>query len=311
MSNVNPTPSQVLAALRDHGVDVQTYKGWDTVGRPWKGPDGSPGLTGGIAHHTAASSASISNPVPALGWCATAFDLPACNMIVGKIPGTSYLLAGGSVYHCGDGGPVPALGIPERGYLGQTRLFGIEIDDPGLKVGTITDYQIENVSRTFAALAELCGWDIDKSILTHGCYTNGCHGANPNGPSPCLGRKNDTLEGAWSQYPGSDKPEPYNAPWWRENVKRFSKPVATWDGTIPFRSIAARAFQTGEKNKAAWRLACRLHDLGFRPDPAKPNGEQPYPTAAVKKARMSFGWSAGDGSPSEKLWIRVFGKDKP
>lgn len=56
--NTNPTPSQVLAALRDHGVDIKTYKGWDTIGRSWKGPDGSPGLTGAVTHHTATASAA-------------------------------------------------------------------------------------------------------------------------------------------------------------------------------------------------------------------------------------------------------------
>lgn len=312
MANNNPTPAEVRQALLDHAVDVKFYKNWDTVGRSWKGPDGSPGLMGGVIHHTANPNAAPGNIHGVLGWAVTAYELPVCNMLIGKAPGESYLLASGSVYHCGDGGPVPALGIPSRGYLGQTRLFGIEIDDPGIKVGTITDYQIENAAKTMAALAELAGWNIDKSILTHKCYTDGCHGANPNGPSPCLGRKNDTIDGAWGSYPGNPKPEPYNAPWWREKIKSYSKP-ATWDGTIPTRVAASKSLNDGLKNKASWRCACRLYDLGFRKDPALPAGQQRYPKQAMVDFQRSIGLS-GDkaiGEPNKTTWINLFGKDKP
>lgn len=312
MTNSNPSPAEVRQALLDHAVDVQFYKGWDTVGRPWKGPDGSPGLMGGVIHHTANANAAPGNVKGVLGWAVTAYDLPVCNMLIGKSQGETYLLASGSVYHCGDGGPVPALGIPSRGYLGQTRLFGIEIDDPGVKIGTITDYQIENTVKTMAALAELAGWDIDKSILTHKCYTDGCHGANPNGPSPCLGRKNDTLEGAWATWPGDQTPAPYNALWWREKIKASSTPQ-TWDGTIPTQSAALKAAQEGIKNKAAWRVACRLYDIGMRRhEPAKV-GSQEYPLIAMKKYQESIGIRSDriDGLPNKTTWIKLFGINKP
>ena len=312
MANSNPTPQQIRQSFLDHGVDLKFYKGWDSVGRSWKGPDGSPGLMGGVIHHTANSGAAPGKIENILGWAVTAYELPVCNMLIGKAPGESYLLAAGSVYHCGDGGPVPALGIPSRGFLGQTRLFGIEIDDPGIKVGTITDYQIENTAKTMAALAELAGWDVDKSILTHKCYTDGCHGANPNGPSPCLGRKNDTIDGPWRSYPGNSTPEPYNAPWWREKIKSYSKP-ATWDGTIPTRTAASKAASEALKNKAAWRCACRLYDLGIKKDAPQEVGKQGYPLAAMKKFQEQSGIKPErcDGMPNKGTWIRLFGKDKP
>lgn len=314
MANSNPTPQQMRQAFLDHGVDLKFYKGWDTVGRPWKGPDGSPGLTGGVIHHTANPNAKVGGSINGvLGWAVTAYELPVCNMLIGKDANQgSWLLSAGSAYHCGDGGPVPALGIPQRGFFGQTRLFGIEIDDPGVKIGTITDYQIENTAKTMAALAELCGWDIDKSILTHKCYTDGCHGANPSGPSPCVGRKNDTLEGAWATWPGDQKPAPYNALWWREEIKTYSKPV-TWDGTIPTRSAATKAANEGLKNKAAWRCACRLYDLGVKQDPPQASGKQGYPLAAMKKFQEQSGIKPErcDGLPNKGTWTRLFGKDKP
>lgn len=310
MIAADPTPSQILAALRDFGVDVKTYKGWDTIGRPWKGPDGSPGLTGAVVHHTSTASATGSSGCPSLYWAVTAYDKPVCQMIVGRGPSDTYLLSAGSGYHCGDGGPVPALGIPSRGYLGQTRLFGIEIDDPGLTASSITPYQIEQVGRTLAALADLCGWDLDKSILTHKCYTDGCHGANPNGPSPCLGRKNDTIDGPWRAYPGDPNPEPYNAPWWREQARQWLGAPTTWDGTVPGFAAIKRS-ETGEPNRASWRLACRLFDLGFRPRPAAEEGRQQYPAPAVERFREAQGLPNVTGEYDRLTHRRIFGKDKP
>jgi hypothetical protein len=312
MANLNPSSWELRQALLDYGVDVNFYKGWDTIGRPWKGPDNSPGLMGGVIHHTANPNARPGNINNILGWAVTAYDKPVCNMLIGKAPGESFLLAAGSVYHCGLGGPVPALGVPSHGFFGQTRLFGIEIDDPGVKVGTITDYQIENTSKTMAALADLSGWDIDKAIGTHKCYTDGCHGWNPKGPSPSVGRKNDTIDGPWASYPGNSNPEPYNAPWWREKIKGVSG-KNTWDGTIPTQSAALRAATEGLKNKAAWRVASRLYDIGVREREALPLGEQEYPLRAMKRYQEQIGIKPErrDGLPNKTTWIKLFGSSKP
>jgi hypothetical protein len=310
MANLNPTPAQVRQALLDHGVIMDVYAGWDTVGRPWQGPDGSPGLTGGVIHHTANPNASSANYNNILGWAVTAYDKPVCNMLIGKDRAT--LLAAGSVYHCGLGGPVPALGVSQHGFQGQTRFFGIEIDDPGVKVGTINEFQIDMTARTMAALAELCGWDVSKSIGTHKCYTDGCHGWNPNGPSPSVGRKNDTIDGAWKEYPGSSTPSPYNAPYWRNQVKLRMKPVM-WDGTIPSRTAALKAYTDGIANKAAWRVACRLYDVGVLKIKPLALGTQKYPIKAVQRYQAQIGINPDrqDGLPNKTTWIKLFGADKP
>jgi hypothetical protein len=308
--SANPSPSQILAALQGAGVDLKTYRGWDTIGRPWQGPDGSPGLTGAVVHHTATASATGSQGCPSLYWAVTAYDRPVCNILVGRGPGDTYLLSAGSAYHCGDGGPVPALGIPRRGFLGQSRLWGIEIDDPGRTASTITPYQIENVGRILAALALLCGWDANKAIGTHKCYTDGCHGWNTQGPSPCLGRKNDTIDGPWRSFPGNQNPEQYNAPWWREQTKRWMQSPSTWDGTVP----TLRAVRKGEAdrvaNTATWRLACRLFDLGFKESRPHGRGEQRFPSTAVVRFRRQHGWKNPMGEYDKRTHRAIFGKDK-
>ena len=305
MSNTNPTPSQLLAALIKHGVKVKTYKGWDSVGRPWRGPDGSPGLTGSVVHHTSTASATGSKGTPSLGWAVTAYDLPVCNMLIGR--DEVWLLSAGSAYHCGDGGPVPELGVPSRGFLGQTRFFGIELDDPGVKTDSLTAFQVDQCARTLAALAELAGWDLNKAVGTHKCYTDGCHGWNRRGPSATVGRKNDTIDGAWREFPGSDKPKPYNAPFWRAAAKAAGV-TDLWDGTVPARAAVVKSADEGVANKAAWRLACRLHDLGFKDDVA-PVGKQQYPTNAVARFREAKGLGRA-GTYSQRTEQALFGKSK-
>ena len=65
------------------------------------------------------------------------------------------------------------------------------------------------------------------------------------------------------------------------------------------------------RNKAAWRVACRLYDLGFMK--TKPNlpGNQMYPKAAVKKFQKSMGWEQAHGKFSPATQRRLFGKIKP
>jgi hypothetical protein len=307
---INPTPSQLLAALRDHGVDVRLYAKWDTIGREWKNdadPNGPGGLLGVVNHHTANPYASKTNPAPSLEWVAREYSRPAANMLVGKTPGNTWLVSAGSCWHPGDGGPFPGVGIPRAGNVGYWRLFGIEVDDPGVKIGTITDYQIEQVARINAALWDLCEWPNGKRIITHKCWTDGCHGVNPDGPSPFVGRKNDTIDGPWRAFPGNPDPEPYNAPWWREEAKQYRIKPPTWDGTVPRLSAVQRADKDGAKNKAAWRVACRLYDLGFKLSAPVANGEQSYPRIAVTKFRVDHGWDAKDGAYTMNVHRTLFG----
>ncbi len=222
MGILNPTPIEVLTALRDHGVPVKPCKGWDTVGREWKGPNGSPGLMGVINHHTSTPSAVGSSGAPTLEWLLTAFSKPAANMLIGRGKNDSYLASAGSCYHSGLGGPGPSIGCGPRYHDnrdndGHYRLFGIEYDDPGTSRTSLTDEQLEYGGRTNAGIIDLTGNPI-INIWTHTCWTDGCHGMNPYGPSLYVGRKDDTLGDGWGT---TDKPVPYNAPFWREQARRY------------------------------------------------------------------------------------------
>ena len=307
-----PTPKEVLAAMLDHGADVNTYKGWDRTG-------GAVPTRGVLMHHTATASASVSNPAPTLGWCVSAYNKPVANMLIGKTPGHTYLLAAltgngtAGAYHCGTGGPVKWAGIPQGNR--PDLLWGIEIDDPGVK-NTLTDYQVDNAAKVVAGLWDVFGWSDDRSIMTHKCWTDGCHGANPDGPSPNLGRKNDTHDGSWGSWPGDSKPAPYNAPFWREKVQDILDGERNlWDGTVPSREAVMNVHpdstkNPGGENKATWRLRARLSDLGYI-DPAKVPAEKrsKYPTSGMQRFRTAQGWD-GDGY-SKTAQKRLFGVDKP
>lgn len=305
----HPTPSQMLAALRDHGVDVKTYDRWDTRGGEWGGYGGG-GLDGIVLHHTSTASAVGSSGCPTLYWCAETYDWAIANMICGRGPGDTYLLSANVSYHSGDGGPFPEIGINQAANVGHHQLFGIEIDDAGVGL-SLTDYQIENCARTTAALWDLCGWPNDKRILTHGAWTDGSYGVNPKGPSPFIGRKNDTLCRKWGDWPGSDVADWYNPIFWREQAAKYrlaSRPE-TWDKTIPSKAAATQALDSGIANRATWRLACRLYDLGYRKNEAKPEGSQLYPVVAMQAFQSAQGLNP-DGRPSRATWRRLFGKDK-
>ena len=307
-----PTPQAVLAAMLDYGADVTTYKGWDKTG-------GAVATRGVLLHHTATASASISNPAPTLGWAVSAYDKPVANMLIGKTPGHTYLLAAltgngtAGAYHCGQGGPVPWAGIPQGNR--PDLLWGIEIDDPGVK-NTLTDYQVDNAAKVVAALMDVFGWSDERAIMTHKCWTDGCHGANPDGPSPNLGRKNDTHDGPWGSWPGDNHPAPYNAPFWRELVAETMQDTGLWDGTIPLRESVNKVHPVtgdvpGGRNKAAWRLRARLTDLGYANADNWKTGEKKshYPQTAMRRFREAQGWE-GDGY-SAQAEKRIFGKATP
>jgi hypothetical protein len=309
MTTNKPTPAQMFTAFRDHGVDFKTYRRWDTRGGRW-GQSGG-GLDGIVMHHTATRSATGSHGAPTLHWCANTYDWAISNMLIGRGPGDTYFLSANPSYHTGDGGPFPEIGINRAANVGHLQLFGIEIDDAGVRL-TLTDYQIQNAARVAAALWDLCGWPNDKRIITHQAWTDGSYGVNPRGPSPHLGRKGDTLHKAWREYPGSTKAENYNPVFWREQARRYriEPKRETWDGTIPKRSAAMIAIRQDRANLAAWRTACRLHDLKFRKEPAQPSGTQKFPASALRRFQRDQGIPA-TGTPDATTWTRLFGKDKP
>lgn len=202
MGNTNPSAQEVRDALRDYKVDFQTYNNWDTKGSAWNATGG--GLFGCIMHHTGAGVQGYKG-APSLNWMLTAFDKPACNILVGRGKGDTYLLAARAVLHSGLGGPWPAIGLNSAGYGAEGRTFGVEIEGTTAYTNTITgaripeskpyftEYQEENAARIAAALWDLCGWPKDGSrIVTHGDWTDSGKYLGTNNYGPHLGRKPDT-----------------------------------------------------------------------------------------------------------------------
>jgi hypothetical protein len=83
-------------------------------------------------------------------------------------------------------------------------------------------------------------------------------------------------------------------------------PTAVWDGYVPeITNVLAASKNAQLKNKAAWRLACRLKDLGYYTGDVKPEGEQGYPVNAVKAYQNSIGVQA-TGNYGPRLHKRIF-----
>lgn len=298
MSNVKPTALEIKQAFIDHGCDIKFYDGWDWKGNAW-GSDGG-GLYSVVVHHTSTASAVDGNGAPSLYWAVNAYyPYAVANQLVGKDPGTNWCLSANGTYHSGLGGPWSEVGVGVGNVL-HWRAWGIEIDDPGV-AKTINPYQIEQTARVIAALWDLCGWPEDGSrIVTHGDWTDSGPYLNEKNYGPYRYRKNDTLR------------EYYDQNFWRNEAKKYRIGSELWDGTVPKRSACQKAFEDSTiKNTASWRLACRLYDLGLMKKKPLAKGKQPYPTDAVLAAKKSWGWKSQNGAPSERTWIKLFGKDKP
>lgn len=63
-----------------------------------------------------------------------------------------------------------------------------------------------------------------------------------------------------------------------------------WDGNVPYFDILLDSAKNGAKNKATWRLACRLAELGFYEGKPLPEGKQAFPELALKKMQDYMGW---------------------
>jgi len=296
MAEVNA--ETIRQALVDHGVDASFYKDWDKKGNAW-----SNGMQACVVHHTSTQSAVDGNGAPSLYWAVTAYaPMAVANQLVGKDPGTNWYLSSGATYHSGDGGPWSAVGVGVGNVL-HWRAWGIEIDDPG-RSNTINSYQIEQVARTLAALWDLNKWPEDGSrIITHGDWTDSGPFLGEKNYGPFRYRKNDTLR----QF--------YDQNFWRNEARKYRKNAIkeTWDGTIPSRAAATKAATEKLRNRAAYRVASRLYDLGFRKQKPRAAGSQSYPIDAVKSFQESIGIKEDrrDGLPNKTTWSKLFGKDKP
>lgn len=296
MANNRPSASEIRQSFIDHGVDARYWEDWASSGKSWGWEGG--GLNGVVLHHTATASAVDGNGAPTLYWAVNAYaPMKVANQLVGKDPGTNWILSGNGTYHSGMGGPWSDMGLGVGNVL-HWRAWGIEIDDPG-RSKTINSYQIEQVGRTVAALWDLCGWPEDGStIITHGDWTDSGPYLNESSYGPHRNRKNDTLRQFYSQE------------FWRKEAQKYRVGQELWDGTVPRIQAVKNAQEENSANKATWRVACRLYDLGIRGKLPAPQGRQKYPKNAVADFQRSLGWEDPHGEFSPNTQKKMFGKVK-
>jgi hypothetical protein len=87
-----------------------------------------------------------------------------------------------------------------------------------------------------------------------------------------------------SQQDGSEFPLPIfnNDPVTPPKPPKPEAPKQVWDGIVPnINNVNAAAIEPSLKNLAAWRVACRLKDLGFYVGEVSPAYHQGYPRKAI------------------------------
>jgi hypothetical protein len=96
----------------------------------------------------------------------------------------------------------------------------------------------------------------------------------------------------------------------QRNGAPFDLPVfrnELWDGVVPkIENIYAAEADPKLKNMAAWRLSCRLKDLGFYKGDVQPVYSQGYPKKAVENFQNFYNIK-GSGMYGEVTHNKVFG----
>lgn len=80
-----------------------------------------------------------------------------------------------------------------------------------------------------------------------------------------------------------------------------------WDQYVPYYDVVVNAMASGAANKATWRLACRLKELGFYEGPVAPEGKQKYPRKAILAMQDYMGWQRVDYN--EKIHKSIWKQD--
>ena len=251
------------------GDKVVFNKRWNQTFKPSQWAKGKP--FGLITHHTAGAATSSTDPKAKgnqkgdnAGQIKFVenhpdFNSPASQFTLDR-DGTIYCNCLGPTYHAGKSDPNNWKGSKwqkDSGCgtdSGNSYYMGVECVSKGLKKD-FTQPMKESLGKLIAALEEAYGWDkMELRHLNHKTYA---------GP-----RKSDT------KYPDSTIHDWY-----------LKYGGGQWDGKTPdIEGIYNAEADPELKNPAAWRLACRLADLGHYRGTVKPKGEQGYP----KKAMESF-----------------------
>ena len=257
----NVSPAQLRAAFNDHRVffatDPRTSNGRDR----WPN-----GIRGVMMHHTAGRN-SLNHVFST--------NLPAYNSLIqnGQYNGRAndgrmVICSWGSAWHSGQGGPWNGVASRDSGHL---TIWGMSLESLGDR-NDVTDAMLTTAERTLAAFVDL-GVPVNN-IVRHADWTNATAGVT--GPAQRPGRKIDT-NSRW-----------FPASFWRDRARNAR---IHWDGHIPpFDNImrASEATSPADRTAAAWRLACRLADMGFFTGTPAPRDVQGYPRNAMRNWQRSI-----------------------
>jgi hypothetical protein len=84
------------------------------------------------------------------------------------------------------------------------------------------------------------------------------------------------------------------------------QPKPHWDGVVPnVANVRKNAQDPKIRNKAGWRVAARLKDLGFYKGALSPNSFQNYPRKAIEEFQKSKGWP-GSGKYGDRTHKELF-----
>lgn len=278
MGYPKPSAKQLREAFTDHGVQLVVHR------RERSRDQWANGLRAATCHHTAGKNS--------VEYLATQWRLPGANCVIqnGRYngmakDGLAVILAWGSAWHSGTGGPWP--GVAGRDALHLVS-WGMEFESVGTRPD-MTDPMIENGARMLAALIDL-GMP-RQHIHRHEDWTDG---TGPVGgyPLPTNGRKIDT-NNRW--YPTS---------FWVKHAGLYVK--GAWDGVVPdFQAVVAAAADPELASKASWRVAGRLADLGLYAGTPAPVYVQGYPRRAVTRLQRQNGWTP-DGEYTHEVHRALF-----
>lgn len=279
MGYPQPTPAQLREAFKDHRVNY-VINGKTNAGRDaWAN-----GLRAATVHHTAGKN-SLAH-LQSFRWGGANALVQHGGYNGPDKDGQAVILSWGSAWHSGAGGPWKGVAGKDSLHLVS---WGIEVESVGTRAD-MTDRQIETTARMLAALVDL-GMP-PQHIHRHADWTDG---TGPVGgyPLPTNGRKIDTNK-KW-----------YPTDFWVAETRAYIKDF--WDGVVPDIEAVQKAAQDPSlANKAAWRVACRLADLGFYDGSPLPVYEQGYPRKAVTRFQKEQGWE-GSGKYGTKTHAALFG----
>jgi hypothetical protein len=288
----SPSNKKVREVLEKHlGKKVKFQKRWEQTFKPSKWATGRP--EGLVTHHTAGAAGDSTDPNHKTNQPGAnagqikfvenhpSYSMP-CSQFALDRDGTVFVNCLSPCYHAGKSDPSTWIGSDYQKLskcgtdAGNSYYMGVECVSKGLKKD-FTQPMKESLGKLIAALEEAYGWDkMELRHLNHKTYA---------GP-----RKSDT------KYPDSTIHD-----WYLKYGGGY------WDGKVPSLEGVLKAEAEGIANPQAWRLACRLADLGYYKGEPQERGVQKYPAKAVANANAKYEGMEDPTKYGPKLHERLFG----